>query len=98
MTMNAKRSDVTPGEQACDFVLDILEKVVTNPEPLRAEHVFDKDRKITQIKIFSDHDDVGLIIGREGQNIAALSRLLSMLGGKLKCKFSLGVDNPQNND
>ena len=75
------------------FVEYIVKALVNHPEDVRTERTVD-DRGVL-ITLHINQDDMGYIIGRQGQTARALRILLKTVGAKENARVNLKIYEPE---
>jgi predicted RNA-binding protein YlqC (UPF0109 family) len=76
-----------------EFVEYIVKALVNHPEDVRTERTVD-DRGVL-ITLHINQDDMGYIIGRQGQTARALRILLKTVGAKDNARVNLKIFEPE---
>lgn len=77
-----------------EFVEYAVKALVNHPEDVRTERTVD-DRGVL-ITLHINQDDMGYIIGRQGQTARALRILLKTVGAKENARVNLKIFEPEN--
>lgn len=77
---------------ARDFVEYIVKAIVDNPEKVDVEQTVDNLGVLITLKV--DRDDMGKIIGKNGQTAKSLRVLLRMMGSKKNERYNLKIIEP----
>ncbi len=77
-----------------EFVEYIVKALVNHPEDVRTERTVD-DRGVL-ITLHINQEDMGYIIGRQGQTARALRILLKTVGAKDNARVNLKIYEPDN--
>lgn len=77
---------------ARDFVEYIVKAIVDNPEKVEVEQTVDNLGVLITLKV--DRDDMGKIIGKNGQTAKSLRVLLRMMGSKKNERYNLKIIEP----
>ncbi len=75
------------------FIEYVVKSIVHHPNDVRTERIID-DRGV-KITLFVNSEDMGYVIGREGQTARALRILLKIVGAKDNARVSLVIDEPE---
>jgi predicted RNA-binding protein YlqC (UPF0109 family) len=70
----------------------ILSAIVDNPDEVRVEE--SKDEMGVLLTIHAHKDDMGKIIGREGQNAKGLRSIIRQVGYKSESRVSVTIAEP----
>lgn len=76
-----------------DFVLSVVKSLVDHPEAVSAERTIDERGVLITLKV--DPQDMGQIIGRQGQTARALRTLLRVVGAKNNARVNLKIYEPE---
>lgn len=75
------------------FIEYVVKAIVNHPEDVRTERIID-DRGV-KITLFVNPEDMGYVIGRQGQTARALRILLKIVGAKDNARVSLVIYEPE---
>lgn len=75
------------------FIEYVVKSIVNHPEDVKTERVID-DRGV-KITLYVNPEDMGYVIGRQGQTARALRILLKIVGAKDNARVSLVVYEPE---
>ncbi len=75
------------------FIEYIVKSIVNHPEDVKTERTID-DRGV-KITLYVNSEDMGYVIGREGQTARALRILLKIVGAKDNARVSLVIYEPE---
>lgn len=78
---------------AVEFVSYILQQICSNAEAIQV-NAADDDRG-TLITVNVATEDMGRLIGKDGQTISALRTLISILSARESVRYFLKVEDPQ---
>lgn len=78
-----------------DFLDYIAKAIVEKPEGVNITRTLDKKGVLLELKV--DPEDVGKVIGKRGSTVNAIRTLLRVLGAKHDARYSLKVNEPQDN-
>lgn len=79
-------------DEVYNFVMDILERIVTEPNSVACATTIQAGKVCVLVNVADK--DVGIVIGKDGENFKAIQRLANCLGARLKCHIHLEIDNP----
>ena len=85
-------------EQITKLIVDIVGGYVEKPEAIETYITTDKDDRgdITIVHIKVDKDDIGVCIGKDGENAKALRKIIGLVGyKKLGNRVFVKIDAPQ---
>lgn len=74
------------------FVKFIVEQIVENPSDIEIERTVDEMGVLITLKV--GKDDMGKIIGKNGQTAKALRTLLRIIGSKNNARVNLKIVEP----
>ena len=78
-------------QQFIDF---LVKSIVNHPEDVKTERTVDERGVL--ITLFVNQDDMGYVIGRQGQTARALRILLKIVGAKEDARVNLKIYEPEN--
>ncbi len=78
---------------AVEFVRYVLQQICSDTNSIQVE-ASDDDRG-TLITVRVNADDMGRLIGKDGQTISALRTLISILSARESVRYFLKVEDPQ---
>ncbi len=84
--------DPTEGP-ARDFIEFVVKAIVDNPDEVIVEQTVDDLGVLITLKV--NKDDMGKIIGKNGQTAKSLRILLRMMGAKMDSRFNLKIIEPE---
>lgn len=70
----------------------IIKAFVDEPEKVTVERKVDEMGVLLLVKL--DEKDAGLVIGKEGSTIAALRKIMGLVGMKNKARYNIKLDVP----
>ncbi len=91
MDMDAQQLDGQHVEQ--EFLEYVVKSIVNHPENVKVERTVD-DRGVL-LTLSVGQDDMGYIIGREGQTARALRILLKIVGAKANARVNMRIYEPE---
>ena len=77
-----------------EFVEYVVKSIVNHPEDVKAERTVD-DRGVL-ITLHINQEDMGYVIGRQGQTARALRILLKIVGAKANARVNMKIYEPEN--
>ena len=80
-------------EQDQEFVEYTVKALVDHPEEVRTERTVDEMGVL--ITLHLDPEDMGQVIGRQGQTAKAIRTLLRVVGAKHKSRVNLKIEEPE---
>jgi len=76
-------------------LLEVIIKAITHyPENVKVNKIVDDIGVLFSVRV--DGRDMGLVIGKRGENINAVKHLVKIVGYKTKTRVSVRVEEPQN--
>ncbi|MEK7146432.1 MAG: KH domain-containing protein [Patescibacteria group bacterium] len=81
-----------PESPARNFVEYVVKSVATNPETVEVTQTVDDLGVLITLKV--NKEDMGKIIGKNGQTAKALRVLLRMMGAKNNARYNLKIIEP----
>ncbi|NQV90770.1 KH domain-containing protein [Candidatus Uhrbacteria bacterium] len=76
-----------------EFVEYIVRGIVNNPDDVRTERIVDERGVLITLHINSE--DMGYVIGRQGQTARAVRTLLKIVGAKENARVNLKIYEPE---
>ncbi len=76
-----------------DFVESTVKAIVNYPNDVRTERTVDERGVL--ITLFTNPEDMGYVIGRQGQTARALRTLLRIVGAKHNARVNLKIFEPE---
>ena len=80
-------------EQDQQFVEMIVKAIVSHPEDVRTERTVDEMGVLITLHI--NQEDMGYVIGRQGQTARAIRTLLKIVGAKNNARVNLKIYEPE---
>ena len=80
-------------EQDQEFVEYIVRNIVNHPDDVRTERIVDERGVL--ITLFINQEDMGYVIGRQGQTARAVRTLLKIVGAKNNSRVNLKIFEPE---
>ncbi len=74
------------------FVEDVVKAIVNNPNDVKTERVIDERGVLITLDV--NPNDMGYVIGRQGQTARALRTLLKIVGAKHNARVNLKINEP----
>jgi len=75
------------------FIEYVVKSIVNHPEDVRTERTVDERGVL--ITLYINQDDMGYVIGRQGQTARALRILLKTVGAKENARVNLKIYEPE---
>ncbi|HBP00079.1 MAG: hypothetical protein UU48_C0003G0026 [Candidatus Uhrbacteria bacterium GW2011_GWF2_41_16] len=76
-----------------EFVEYVVRAIVNHPDDVRTERTVDERGVL--ITLFINAEDMGYVIGRQGQTARALRTLLKIVGAKKNARVNLKIYEPE---
>lgn len=76
------------------FIEYVVKSIVNHPEDVTTERTVDERGVLITLHI--NQDDMGYVIGRQGQTARALRILLKIVGAKTDARVNLKIYEPEN--
>ncbi len=76
-----------------EFVEYIIRGIVNNPDDVRTERIVDERGVLITLHI--NQEDMGYVIGRQGQTARAVRTLLKIVGAKENARVNLKIYEPE---
>jgi predicted RNA-binding protein YlqC (UPF0109 family) len=76
------------------FIEYVVKSIVNHPEDVKAERTVDERGVLLTLHV--NQDDMGYVIGRQGQTARALRILLKIVGAKDNARVNLKIFEPEN--
>ena len=76
-----------------DFVESVVRSIVNNPDDVVTERAVDEMGVLITLKI--NPEDMGYVIGKQGQTARAIRTLLKIVGAKEKARVNLKIYEPE---
>lgn len=80
-------------EQDQEFVEYVVRQIVNHPDDVRSERTVDERGVLITLHI--NPEDMGYVIGRQGQTARALRTLLKIVGAKKNARVNLKIYEPE---
>ncbi len=80
-------------EQDQDFVEFIVKALVDHPDDVKTDRSVDEMGVL--ITLHLNQEDMGQVIGRQGQTAKAIRTLLRVVGAKRKARVNLKINEPE---
>lgn len=80
-------------EQDQVFVEHVVKAIVNHPDDVRTERIVDERGVL--ITLFINPEDMGYVIGRQGQTARAVRTLLKIVGAKNNARVNLKIHEPE---
>jgi len=75
------------------FVEDLVKQIVNHPEDVTTERIVDERGVLITLHI--NPEDMGYVIGRQGQTARAIRILLKIVGAKRNARVNLKIYEPE---
>lgn len=76
-----------------NFVEYVVKAIVTNPEAVKVERKIDELGVLITLEIAKE--DMGTVIGKNGQSAKAIRTLLRVIGAKTNARVNLKIMEPE---
>jgi hypothetical protein len=76
-----------------EFVEYVVKSIVGHPEDVKTERTIDERGVL--ITLFVNPDDMGYVIGRQGQTARCIRTLLKTVGAKYNARVNLKIHEPE---
>lgn len=76
-----------------EFIEYVVQSIVNNPKDVKTERTVDERGVLLTLHI--NPEDMGYVIGREGQTARALRTLLRIVGAKSNARVNLKIYEPE---
>jgi predicted RNA-binding protein YlqC (UPF0109 family) len=76
-----------------EFIEYLAKALVNHPEAVKTERTLDEMGVLITLKVHPE--DMGYIIGKQGQTAKALRTLLKIVGAKAKARLNLKIEEPE---
>lgn len=76
-----------------EFLEFVIKEIVSHPKDVKVERTVDEMGVLLTLKVNSE--DMGQVIGREGQTARAVRTLLRTIGAKLNARLNLKIEEPE---
>lgn len=76
-----------------EFIEYIVKNIVNHPEDVRTDRKVDERGVLITLHV--NPDDMGYVIGRQGQTARALRTLLKIVGAKNNARINLKIHEPE---
>ncbi len=86
-------ASLDPEMQARDFIEYIVKLIVDHPDEVTVTQTVDDLGVLISLKV--NKEDMGKIIGKEGQTAKALRVLLRMMGAKRDQRYNMKIIEPE---
>ncbi len=80
-------------EKDQEFVEMIIRNIVNHPDDVRTERTVDERGVL--ITLFINQEDMGYVIGRQGQTARAVRTLLKIVGAKNNARVNMKIYEPE---
>lgn len=81
-------------EKAKEFLIETIKYIVDNPQEVSVEVKRDDMGVLLSLKVAKE--DIGKVIGKEGNTAKAIRTLLRVIGMKEKARVNLKIVEPEN--
>jgi predicted RNA-binding protein YlqC (UPF0109 family) len=75
---------------------EVLEKILTslvnNPQDVKVQRIIDEMGVLLKVKLHPQ--DMGLIVGRKGENIKSIKNIIRAIGAKNHARVNIKIEEP----
>ena len=82
-------------ERDQEFVEYVVKALVGNPDAVQSDRSVDEMGVLITLKV--DPEDLGQVIGRQGQTAKSIRTLLRVVGAKNQARVNLKIEEPEGN-
>lgn len=75
-----------------EILENILQNLVNNPQDIKVQRVVDEMGVLLKVKLHPQ--DMGLIIGRNGETIKAIKTIIKAIGTKNHARINIKIEEP----
>lgn len=75
-----------------DILESILTALVNNPQEVKIQRIIDEMGVLLKIKLHPQ--DMGLVVGRKGENIKAIKTIIKAIGSKNHARVNIKIEEP----
>jgi uncharacterized protein len=79
-----------------EFVEYVVRAIVNHPDDVRTERIVDERGVLITLHI--NQEDMGYVIGRQGQTARAVRTLLKIVGAKKNARVNLKIHEPEGSE
>jgi len=90
---NIKQEKKRMAERDQEFVEYIVKQIVNHPEDVTTERTVDEMGVLITLKVHPE--DMGYVIGKQGQTARSIRTLLKIVGAKEKARVNLKIYEPE---
>ncbi|MFC1644903.1 KH domain-containing protein [Patescibacteria group bacterium] len=94
--MNKKKIMTEERTTDAGFIEQVVKMLVDNPEAVKVERKVDEMGVLITLDV--DPQDMGMVIGREGQTAKALRTLLRVIGARNNARVNLKINEPEGSE
>ena len=87
---------MTQEKEEAQFLKDIIQRIVDNPDKVMVEHEVDKQG--VKLTLSVDPSDMGKVIGAQGRMATAIRTVMHAYGGQHEAKVSVIIEEPEKNE
>jgi predicted RNA-binding protein YlqC (UPF0109 family) len=80
-------------EEDQEFLEYVVKKIVSHPDEVETDRTVDERGVLLNLSVHPD--DMGHVIGRQGQTARALRTLLKIVGAKNNARVNLKIEEPE---
>lgn len=75
-----------------DVLENILTALVNNPQEVKVQRIIDEMGVLLRVKLHPQ--DMGLVVGRKGENIKAIKTIIKAIGSKNHARVNIKIEEP----
>lgn len=75
-----------------DVLENILTSLVNNPQEVKVQRIIDEMGVLLKVKLHPQ--DMGLVVGRKGENIKAIKTIVKAIGSKNHARVNIKIEEP----
>ena len=79
-----------------EFVEEVVRAIVSHPEDVKTERTVDERGVLITLHI--NQEDMGYVIGRQGQTARSIRTLLKIVGAKNNARVTLKIAEPEGSE
>ena len=87
---------MTQEKEEAQFLKDIIQRIVDNPDKVAVEQEVDKQG--VKLTLSVDPNDMGKVIGAQGRMATAIRTIMHAYGGQHEAKVSVIIEEPEKNE
>lgn len=91
-----KIENMTQEKEESQFLKEIIQRIVDNPDKVMVEQEVDKQG--VKLTLSVDPSDMGKVIGAQGRMATAIRTIMHAYGGQHEAKVSVIIEEPEKNE